>query len=1569
MNPSLEKQALIAVRRMQARLEEYERRAGEPIAIVGMCCRFPGANDIEEYWRLLREGRDAIREVPPERWSASRYYDPDPDAPLKMNTRWGGFLDDVAGFDPPFFGVSPPEAAAMDPQQRLFLEVAWEAMENAAITPGTLAGGDAGVFAGVCMQDYERMLCAQPERLGVFSAPGSAGSIVANRLSFLLDLRGPSLAIDTACSSSLVALHYACAALRAGECSTAFAGGVNLILKPETSIAFAKARLLAADGRCKTFDASADGYVRGEGCGVVVLKRLSDATAGGDRILALVRGAAINQDGRSAALTAPNIAAQEDVIRAALKRAGVKPEEIGYIEAHGTGTALGDPIEMEALASVLGRTEAAGGRCAVGSVKTNFGHLEGAAGIAGLIKVVLILRHEEIPPHLHLRRLNPNISLEGTSFVVPTAALPWKKADRPRRAGVSSFGFGGTNAHAILEESPALARAPVAPDRPAHVLALSARSRQALAAVVQRYCRRLESCVEAEVADLCFTANTGRAVFPFRMAVRGSRASELARRLREHAIPQTAAPVLPETVFLFSGQGAQYAGMGAELFGSQAVFRQTLERCDALLRRQMPSPLLDVLFGSSPELLDETAFTQPALFALEWALWNMWTSWGVKPAAVAGHSVGEFAAACAAGVMTWEDGLRLTAKRGALMQRLPAGGEMWAVEAGEADIAPVLGPGVELAAVNGPRHTVLSGAGEAVRAAADRLKRGGIRARRLAVGRAFHSALMEPMLADWEREVAQTHFQAPAVEWVSTVSGERVAAAGPDYWIEQVRRPVRFAAALRKLRERRSRLWLEVGPGATLSGLGREQEASEDAAAESVWLPTLRKSSGEWPQALDTLARLWENGAAVDWNQYDAPYGRRKTDAPTYPFERRRHWLEEPRRARSAAVYEPGWRTAEPLAPRQHRYTGEWLVLADSAGLGGRLAELLVSRGAMCGVIAPGERFDACSRRVLHCQALDAASLDQETACTTLLDAVRQQPERIWVVTRGARTVAGWPQDAQPGQAVVGGLAKTIALECPELWGGLIDTDDTAASLAAIADELAQPAGVAVALRRGVRYVPELRAAEIACGTAPDLSPKSTYLVTGGLGALGMEAADCLVQHGARRLLLAGRRGPSAAARARIAEWRARGIAVSVTRVDVGFRDEVERLVAQAPDLRGVIHAAGELDDGVVARLTWERMRRVLHGKALGAWRLHEATRGMPLDFFVMFSSAASLEGSPGQAGYAAANSYLDALADARRGLGLPAISISWGPWAAKGMAADAARRGAADFSDSIDVADGVEILGSLLGHPGPHVAVLPESMYRALAAAGTRAAESARVDNELSGLPPERRARAVRGLVERHARRLLGMDGGEPLESSRPLQEYGLNSLLATELRSALAAAMALRLPVDLLFQHATVDALSNCLGGLLGPPAAARTVAPVRSAPAREAIAIIGMSCRFPGAPSPEAFWDLLREGRCAIREVPREPGKRGAWRRQSRRLQRHRLRRQQRGRTALAFSALPRPQPVRGYRVLVFAGRGTSGVRKLAAGRIQPRARRRSEPDALAVSADRLLQIRDDVARRTL
>lgn len=870
-----------------------EAKRNEPIAIVGMGCRFAGnANNPTEFEKLLFNGVDAITRIPPTRWDNSAYADVIPNH--------GGFVQDVDKFDAEFFHVSPREAATLDPQQRLLLEVSWEALENAGIAPDTLRDSDTGVFVGIFTNDYQTMQMRQTTDPSLYLSTGTSSATASGRLSYFFGLKGPAVSVDTASSSSLVALHLAAQSLLTGECQLAMAAGVNLILAPDLCIAFSKAGMLSPDGRSKGFDATANGYVRGEGCGVVVLKRLADAQRDHDNVLAVVRGTATNQDGASQGLTAPNRAAQEEVIRKALSAADLSPHEVTYVEAHGSGTPLGDPIEGRALETVY----CADGRphpLVVGSVKSNIGHLEAAAGIAGVIKTVLALQNHCIPSHLHFNELNPK--LDGFKGVIPVQPTPWAaNGAGALRAGVSSFGYSGSNAHAILEEAPSNDVFIPAPKREGYLLPLSATNEDALRELAGRYKAWLTERPDVVLSDLCHAAATGRSHFGVRLAATADTVEDLKNQLRACqegkdtpglSVGEEPGTAPPRIAFLFTGQGAQYSGMGRELYDSQPVFRETLDRCDEILHEKLDRSLVELMHESNDDSsgLNQTAITQPALFALEYSLAKLWESWGVQPDILMGHSVGEYVAACLAGVFSLEDGLQLIAERGRLIQSLPQDGDMIALcldaDSAAGAIKPYAG-GVSIAAINGPQSVVISGEREALSRIIGELPE--VVHTVLKVSHAFHSPLLDPILQDFTIAARKVKFHPPARKLISNVTGKLAGdeVASADYWVRHLREAVNFRAGMQALEAEGVDLFLEAGPKPTLLGMGRTCVTN---AGNARWLPSLRPDRGNQRQMAESLGALYVAGANINWKAVCGDQRPRRLILPNYPFQRRRHWI------------------------------------------------------------------------------------------------------------------------------------------------------------------------------------------------------------------------------------------------------------------------------------------------------------------------------------------------------------------------------------------------------------------------------------------------------------------------------------------------------------------------------------------------------------------------------------------------------------------------------------------------------------------------------------------------------
>ncbi|MEV6449470.1 SDR family NAD(P)-dependent oxidoreductase [Amycolatopsis sp. NPDC051716] len=1456
----------------QAAPVRRERRAAdaEPLAIVGMACRFPGgANDLAAFWRLLSEGRDAIGEVPADRgWSGLR----------------GGFLDGpVDEFDADAFGISPREARGMDPQQRLLLEVAGEAIDDAGIATGALERSATSVFVGINTSDYRQLLAAD-ESAGVdaYAATGTTFSVAAGRLSFLLGLDGPAMAIDTACSSSLVAAHLAARSLRSGESDLALVAGVNLMLSPVTTASLAKLNALSADGRCKTFDASADGYGRGEGCGVVVLKRLADAQAAGDRIWAVLRGTAVNQDGHRAGLTVPNGQAQRQVVRAALADAGVPPEAVGYVEAHGTGTPLGDPLELTALAGSLRASGDTGTRpppLLVGSVKTNVGHLEAAAGVCGLIKVALMLHHRRIPPHLHFRDPNPHVDWAGLPVTVATELTDWA-GERPRLAGLSSFGFSGTNAHAVLAEAPA----PAAPDPDeeeadrAELLVVSASTAAGLDATVAAYGDYLRRTGDGW-RDIARTAGAHRRHLPHRTAVVARSPREAADRLSGPAARtgRAAGPEdRPGLLFVYSGQGAQWPAMGDGLLADPAA-RAVLESCDEAVRELAGWSLLDELTAPREvSRLDDTRYAQPAIFAVQAALSARWRRWGVVPDAVIGHSVGEIAAAHTAGAFDLETALHIVVRRAEAMASTRDSGAMAAVGLPADAVEDLLGPfegRLHVAAVNSPANTVVAGD----RAALDDLHAGlagrGVFWRVVTPHYAFHTPLMRKAAAELRERLDGLRPVPVTLPVFSTVHG---GPAGPaaftaGYWADNVVRPVRFRAALTAAAGSRTTTVVEVGPHAVLG------TAVGQTLPGSTVLASMRAGRDPREVMLDAAGGLHVLGHEVDHGSLTRP-GRRAA-LPPRQWVRSRHWLparptaDRPAEALDRDVYEIRWRPRKLTAGVPQPPGGTWLVLADRSGLAGLVTAHLAAAGHATHVLEPAavaEPDPAATRArlatvlaglpdvngVVHLGALDAGPVDGPgdeldraltAACGPLLAAAGGiTAGRLWAVTRGGVAAGGAP--ATPAQTPAWGLGRVVALEHPEIWGGLIDLDpaepDPGSHAAAIVAELLGSDGEdQVAYRDGERLVARLERAERPPAARPGVvDPASAYLITGGRGALGLRIAVRLAERGARHLVLLGRRPPPEQAGRVLRQLADAGVTVHLPDADVADATAMAALFDTAstpwPPIRGVVHAAGVFTPTPIAAMTWPGFRDVLRAKVEGTLVLDAVTASTELDFFVMFSSASSVWGSALAGHYVAANHFLDVMAHERVRRGLPGLAINWGWWSDSDMAAHHAGYFEAMGLSVLPDAEGLDAFDRLLGSSRVQLTVAPVdwARFRPVLSAKRDRPLFADLDPDV-GVPTgavdtallERlgtanaatRLRLAEDLVQQLAAAVLGRTDGVPLERELGFFSAGMDSITSVELKTRLESALGVQLPATVAFEHPNVAALARFLvHEVLEPP-----------------------------------------------------------------------------------------------------------------------------------------------------
>jgi acyl transferase domain-containing protein len=1455
---------------------------GEPIAIIGISCRLPGGvRDLASAWDMLVAGRDTIGPIPPDRMDAAQYHDATPGTPGRINATVGAYLDDIAQFDAAFFGIAPRDAERIDPQHRLMLELAWEALEDAGQDIAALQGTSAGVYIGLWHSDFEHRLQAEAETMDLPAMLGTGRYGASGRLSYALDLRGPSLTVDTACSSSLAAVHLAVGALRARQCRLALVGAANVILRPHLAIAYNSVRVMAADGRCKFADAAADGFVRGEAAGMLALKTLADAQADGDRIHAVIRGSAIGNDGRaSGSLGRPSRPGQAAILRAACDDAGISPADIGYVEAHGTGTRAGDPVELGALSDVMGQGRPPDRPLLVGSIKTNIGHAEAAAGLAGLIKAALAVRAGEIPGNLHFHTPHPSIPWAEMNLRIVAGTTPFPPPARPgpRLAGISSYGIAGANAHVVIAAPPDPPAVPSAPPRPgALLLPLSARSQAALRALAASYADALAT--GAPASDICRAAATRRTALSHRAAFAAADPATLADALRRFAAGDTTAAVAegivrsdtpPAVAFVMPGHGGQFIGMGRDLLAGNAAFRAALLQCDAAAHPITGWSLIERLTSdtlATDELnLDRVDVAQPLLCALSIAYAAALRTWGVHPAAVIGHSMGEVAAAAVAGVLDIPQAMRVICRRSALMQPATGQGAMALVDLPEADTRARLAGRdgqVVIAAINGPRTTVISGDLAPLRAVAEALAAEGVFVREVKMRVAAHSHHMDAPAAALGADLAGLTPASRTLPIYSTVQGALLpgAAFGASYWARNMRQPVQFAAAARAIAADGLRCFVELGAHPLLVGALRE------IAPDATIIGCGRRDHPGAPDLLAVLGALWVAGCTPDWRQV-MPAGN-WVGLPLYPWQRERHWAEAAALRPAAAAAAPrirlddaqrswlhrfDWTQAEATGPARR---GRWLVLGTAsraaplaAALGGAMVRTMAALAASLERGEPG----ITNLAVLVEDRADAAFLPLRILQTVIRSGTTP---RLWFITQGGQAVTP-DERVSVDLAACWGAARAVAEEHPDLWGGLADAspgDD-----AALARHLlAQDDDDQVALRAGRRFVPRLTQS-----AAPAMPyawrQDGAYLITGGLGAIGLEIARRAALSGARRLVLLGRTklppraqwgdypatGPMAGRIAAIRALEALGVAVHTASVDVadeaGLRAFLELYRSQGwPPIRGVIHAAVELVPMLSESAGEDDFARALAAKLRGAQLLD---RLLPeLDLFALFSSFTAFLPHPGIAAYAAANAGLDALAQDRRARGQPAVSIAWGFWDETGLAAgthmaqDMARIGLL----TLPPAPAADLFAVLCGGDAPYHAVMRADWAAFQRARASRpqpifsrllpvADQSISLAARLAAAAPPARRPLLETLVRQEVGRVLKL-APQRLDDQGVLGEMGLNSLLAIELRNRLEAATGAPLPATLAWNHPTIVAIAAYLGRTFAPQDA--TAAPAGPVP----------------------------------------------------------------------------------------------------------------------------------------
>ncbi|CLW72143.1 phenolpthiocerol synthesis type-I polyketide synthase PPSB [Mycobacterium tuberculosis] len=1477
--------------------DEFDRvsriAVAEPVAVVGIGCRFPGDVDgPESFWDFLVAGRNAISTVPADRWDAEAFYHPDPLTPGRMTTKWGGFVPDVAGFDAEFFGITPREAAAMDPQQRMLLEVAWEALEHAGIPPDSLGGTRTAVMMGVYFNEYQSMLAASPQNVDAYSGTGNAHSITVGRISYLLGLRGPAVAVDTACSSSLVAVHLACQSLRLRETDLALAGGVSITLRPETQIAISAWGLLSPQGRCAAFDAAADGFVRGEGAGVVVLKRLTDAVRDGDQVLAVVRGSAVNQDGRSNGVTAPNTAAQCDVIADALRSGDVAPDSVNYVEAHGTGTVLGDPIEFEALAATYGH---GGDACALGAVKTNIGHLEAAAGIAGFIKATLAVQRATIPPNLHFSQWNPAIDAASTRFFVPTQNSPWPTAEGPRRAAVSSFGLGGTNAHVIIEQGSELA--PVSEggeDTGVSTLVVTGKTAQRMAATAQVLADWMEGPgAEVAVADVAHTVNHHRArQATFGTVVARDRAQAIAG-LRALAAGQHAPGVVshqdgspgPGTVFVYSGRGSQWAGMGRQLLADEPAFAAAVAELEPVFVEQAGFSLRDVI-ATGKELVGIEQI-QLGLIGMQLTLTELWRSYGVQPDLVIGHSMGEVAAAVVAGALTPAEGLRVTATRARLMAPLSGQGGMALLgldaAATEALIADY--PQVTVGIYNSPRQTVIAGPTEQIDELIARVRAQNRFASRVNIEVAPHNPAMDALQPAMRSELADLTPRTPTIGIISTTYADLHTQPifDAEHWATNMRNPVRFQQAIASAgsgADGAYHTFIEISAHPLLT------QAIADTL-EDAHRPT--KSAAKY-LSIGTLQRDADDTVTFRTNLYTAdiahpPHTCHPPEPhptiPTTPWQHTHHWIATthpstaaPEDPGSNKVVVNGQSTSEsraledwchqltwpirPAVSADPPSTAAWLVVADNE-LCHELARAADSRvdslspPALAAGSDPAALLDALRGvdNVLYAPPVPGELLDIESAyqvfhatrrlaaAMVASSATAISPPKLFIMTRNAQPISEGDR-ANPGHAVLWGLGRSLALEHPEIWGGIIDLDDSMPAELAVRHVLTAAHGTdgedQVVYRSGARHVPRLQRRTLP-GKPVTLNADASQLVIGATGNIGPHLIRQLARMGAKTIVAMARKpGALDELTQCLAATGTDLIAVAADATDpAAMQTLFDRFGTELPPLEGIYLAAFAGRPALLSEMTDDDVTTMFRPKLDALALLHRRSLKSPVRHFVLFSSVSGLLGSRWLAHYTATSAFLDSFAGARRTMGLPATVVDWGLWKSLADVQKDATQISAE-SGLQPMADEVAIGAlPLVMNPDAAVATVVVAADWPLLAAAYRTRGALRIVDDLlpapedvgkgesefrtslRSCPAEKRRDMLFDHVGALAATVMGMPPTEPLDPSAGFFQLGMDSLMSVTLQRALSESLGEFLPASVVFDYPTVYSLTDYLATVL--------------------------------------------------------------------------------------------------------------------------------------------------------